>query len=281
MKKISKTGIITIASLTIVVLLSAVVGNMFLASPQRNGHPDRIPVLAYHSIMPHEFYYPRNVDNPWILLDETFYEQMAYLYKNDFTPLTATQLIDFLFYDGDLPDNPIVITFDDGYLDNYLFAAPILQEFGFTAIVFLITDSIQEATPIMTAYPTQFMSLTEIFASSDVFEYGSHSHAMHNMVDGVPLMVSESVADIRADIRQSFDVSVDFTSTFAYPFGRHSSNAITALQEEGVRIAFATHWGYVYRDTDPLLLPRLSVTSDWTPEQFSSIVGGRWGRWAR
>ena len=234
-----------------------------------------IPVLAYHSIMPREFYYPLNVDNPWILLDEVFYEQMRYLYENGFNAVTTRQLKDFLFHEVHLPENAIVITFDDGYLDNYLYAAPILRKFGFTAMMFLITNAIQETTPAMTAYPTQFMSTAEILASVDVFEHGSHSHAMHLALGGVPPMVNESVENIRADLRQSFEAPLTFTTGFAYPHGRYSDNALTALALEGVQFAFTTHVGYVYRDTEPLLLPRFSVTSDWTMEMFSDIVWGR------
>ena len=238
--------------------------------------PVRVPVLAYHSIMSHEFYYPINVDNPWIILDTVFYEHMRFLYENAFVALTAEQLKDFLFYGGDLPPNPVVITFDDGYLDNYLFAAPIMRQFGFVGMMFLITGDIAEETPAMTAYPTQFMSLAEIHAGADVFEYGSHAHHMHQFDDnGVPLLALESVENIRTDIRQSFEAPLAFQPIFAYPFGRHSPNAIQALQEEGVEIAFATHWGYVYRDTDPFVLPRFSVTPEWTAEQFSDIVRGR------
>ncbi|MCL2396804.1 MAG: polysaccharide deacetylase family protein [Defluviitaleaceae bacterium] len=238
----------------------------------------RIPVLVYHSIMPHQFYYPTNADNPWILLDGVFYQQMRYLYENDFTPLTTQQFLDFMFNNADLPENPVLITFDDGYLDNYLYAAPIMREFGFTGIIFIITNNIEEETPAMAAYPLQFMSLAELNAAVDVFEYGPHGHHMHQFVDGTPMFSVESEENIRSDIRQSFDVPILWQSVFAYPFGRHSENAISALKAEGVQAAFATHWGYVYRNTDPFVLPRFSVTPDWTPELFSDIVWGRHGR---
>jgi len=238
--------------------------------------PMRLPVLAYHSIMPRGFYYPLNVNNPWILLDEVFYEHMKYLYENGFTALRTDQLMDFLFYGGDLPEKPVVITFDDGYLDNHLFATPIMREFGFTGMMYLITSTISEITPAMATYPTQYMSMAEIHASMDVFEYGIHTHAMHSHVDGVPSLAAESVERIRADIRKSLEVPIPFTAGFAYPGGVFSDNAISALMEESVRFAFTTQLGYVSRDTNPYMLPRFSVTSDWTPEQFSEIICGRW-----
>ena len=205
--------------------------------------PSRLPVLAYHSVVSRQFYFPINEPNQYILLDEVFYEQMRYLYENGFNSITSCQLIDFLFYDGILPENPIAITFDDGYLDNYLFAAPIMRKFGFTGMVFLITGNIPETAPTMTAYPIPFISAAEILASTDVFEFGSHAHYMHRAIDGVPPFATESVENVRADIRKSFEAPLTFRTGFAYPHGRYSDNAIQALREEGVRFAFATHWG--------------------------------------
>jgi len=225
--------------------------------------------------MSREFYYPIHTENPMILLDETFYEQMRYLFDNDFTPLTTEQLIEFLFYDGELPQNPVIITFDDGYLDNYLFAAPILRQFGFTGMQFLITSDIPESTQTMTAHPMRYMSETEILNSVDVFEFGSHTHDMHHFVNGVSILQSASVEDILGDLTLSFDSPLTFRTGFAYPYGRYSDNAMAALRAAGVRFAFTTRLGYVYRDTNPLLLPRFSMEPHITHEMFSDIVWGR------
>ena len=249
-------------------------------APQYTNMPLRIPVLAYHSILPAEYYYPNHVDNPWVLSLDTFYMQMRYLYENNFNTITSSHLISYLFYGGALPDNPVILTFDDGYLDNALFAAPIMRQFGFTGMQFLITGLIPEYTQPMAVNPIQHMSLTEIMDIVDVFEFGSHTHAMHDTVNGVPLLVSSGVDAIREDILRSFEYPLTFTTGFAYPFGRHSNNARQALQDAGVRFAFTTQWGYLGRNTNPLLIPRFSITGnppEWPMSKFSDIVWGRWG----
>jgi len=238
----------------------------------------RIPVLAYHSVMPTEYYYPRNVNNPWILYLDTFYLQMRYLYENNFSPISSYQLKNFLFYGGYLPYNPIVLTFDDGYLDSALFVAPIMRQFGFVGMQFLITDYIPDSPQTMTASPVQFMSEQDILGAMDVFEFGSHSHAMHRFVDGVPLLESASIEEIKADILHSFTYPLNLTTGFVYPFGRYGYNALEALAEAGVLFAFTTHEGYLEQDTPPLLIPRFSILGGpegWSMEHFSNVVWGR------
>ncbi|MCL2353382.1 MAG: polysaccharide deacetylase family protein [Defluviitaleaceae bacterium] len=244
-------------------------------------HRDRrqlVPVLTYHSIMPVEYYYPLNADNPWILREDVFYAQMRYLYENGFNTLNTTQLVDFLFYEGQLPPNPVVITFDDGYLDNMLFAAPIMQQFGLNGIIFTITSLIEGETQAMTAYPMQFMSEADMASIMDVFEFAAHGHYFHQVVDGVAMLASESVADIKADVLRSFETPLTCRVSFAYPYGIHSPNALQALSEAGIRIAFTTRERYVRRNTNPLLLPRFSVwggEDGMTIERFSDTVRGR------
>ncbi|MCL2218175.1 MAG: polysaccharide deacetylase family protein [Defluviitaleaceae bacterium] len=266
--------VINLVKLCIFALIIAAVlfGKVLLPEPAAGTPAVRIPVLAYHSVMSREFYYPINVPNPWILSEEVFYGQMRFLYENDFTTLTVQQLKDFLFYGGELPLNPVILTFDDGYLDNYLFAAPILRQFGFTAMMFLITSAISEETPQMVVYPTQFMSEAEIITSMDVFEHGSHSHDMHRRIDGRPVLTFESAENIRADLLQSFEGPLTFRTGFAYPFGGYGPTVINVLKEEGVRFAFSTHEGFIYRDSNPFVLPRFSVTSDWTMDYFIQIL---------
>lgn len=237
----------------------------------------RIPVLTYHSVMPVSYYYPINVSNPWILQEAVFYQQMRYLYENNFNTVTSTQLIDFLFYEGELPPNPVIITFDDGYLDNKLFAAPILRGFGQTAMLFVVTDFMEDHPQTMAAYPLQFMSWCQVPDITDVFEIGSHAHAMHVVEDGISRLVSESMENVMADVLKSFTFPLTFTTGFAYPYGQHSHDAITALENAGVRFAFTTREAYFTPDTPAMLLPRFSVESGayaMTMERFSQTVRG-------
>ncbi|MCZ7667599.1 MAG: polysaccharide deacetylase family protein [Chloroflexi bacterium] len=99
----------------------------------------RVPILMYHYIsVP-----PADADiyrQDLSVTPENFRQQMAYLAENGYTPIDLYQLSAAITAKTDLPDKPVILTFDDGYLDNYENAFPVLQEFGFPGTFFIITD---------------------------------------------------------------------------------------------------------------------------------------------
>ena len=268
-------------SITLIIMTGGLVLLLFLAlilPPQEEAPVTRLPVLAYHGILGEPYYYPINVDNPWILSQAVFEEQMRYLYENGYQTITAAELYRFLQYGEALPENPVLITFDDGYLDNAVFAYPVMRQFGFTGILFMITSAIAEESGTIVAYPSLFMSFYDMEGIQGVFAFGSHTHDMHHYVyEDTPRFYVASVEEIRADLRESFGQPfLSIEAGFAYPYGRHSENAVQALREEGVPFAFTTYWGYVQQGSDRFRLPRFSIVTDITIERFSEIVSGSW-----
>lgn len=237
----------------------------------------KLPVLMYHSILGGE-YYTINANNQWVLSEEKFAEQMKYLHDNKFTTVTSEQLIDFLYNKVNLPGRSVLLTFDDGYLDNAVFAYPIMKEYGFTGIVFTVTSFITETQGNVAAYPLQYMSLTDMENTTDVFEYGSHSHDMHRLYRNTPVTLRASQDELREDLRTSFGYPLTLRNGYAYPYGEHNSRVRSALQAENIKFAFTTKSGYITMSSSPLTLNRFAITGDMSLEKFSEIVSG--GIWA-
>ena len=92
----------------------------------------KVLVLNYHKIenMNHSLSVP-----PW-----DFETQMKYLSDHGYTSISPDELYAALAGDGKLPDNPVLITFDDGYRDNYDNVFPILKKHKLKATIFVITS---------------------------------------------------------------------------------------------------------------------------------------------
>ncbi len=90
-----------------------------------------IPVLMYHHVSP----------NPGLVTvsPETFTDHMGYLARAGYTTLTADQFLGFLQGSYQAPAKSVVITFDDGYLDNYVYAYPTLRSLALHAVIFCVT----------------------------------------------------------------------------------------------------------------------------------------------
>jgi len=264
--------------ISIFVVIVAVITAVFTpAASAANDTAQRVPVLMYHSVLG-EKYYASNADNPWILSEENFAAQMKYLKDNGYSTITTEQLTGFLFDKKDLPEKAVMLTFDDAYLDSAVFVYPILKEYSFTGVVFAITSFITATAGTLKAYPLQYMSTDDMKNTADVFEFGSHSDNMHYLDKGVPRMARASKAEIKADLEKSFEYPLTFKNGFAYPYGKYNDLIKTALKEEGIRFAFTTNEGYVYRTSAPLSLNRFFISGDMGIGKFTEIVsGGRTG----
>lgn len=95
-----------------------------------------VPVLMYHHVSP----------NPGLVTvsPETFARQMSALSESGFNALGADQFLDFIMGRESVPEKSVLLTFDDGYLDNYVFAFPVLERYRLRATIFAVTGWITD-----------------------------------------------------------------------------------------------------------------------------------------
>jgi len=101
-----------------------------------------VPVLMYHSFGPDK---PGWLWNHLVMPAEVFQRQMRALRENGWTTISLAALHDHLARGAPLPEKPLVLTFDDGYLDNHTYAWPILKEYGHSAVIWVSTDFVDPA----------------------------------------------------------------------------------------------------------------------------------------
>ncbi len=96
-----------------------------------------VPVVMYHYVGPLKPGWPWN----WLVMPAPVFEgQMRMLRREGWTTISLDALHEHLLHDTPLPPKPIVLTFDDGYLDNWVFAYPILKKYGHHAVIWMSTD---------------------------------------------------------------------------------------------------------------------------------------------
>ena len=187
-----------------------------------------IPVLNYHQV-------EQKNGNPLTLWPDQFEAQMAYLAEEGYTPITIDEMMDALENGAPLPEKPVIITFDDGYADNYEYAYPILKKYGFKATIFLIYD-------FTNTYPN-YLTWDQIneMKESGLIHFESHTMTHANLAE------LTSVDELRHEIADSHDLlsqKLGYDMHYiAYPGGRVNAEIEEITRAAGYRGGFTVHYG--------------------------------------
>jgi peptidoglycan/xylan/chitin deacetylase (PgdA/CDA1 family) len=185
-----------------------------------------VPVLNYHQI--------NNEDHNALTLSATEFEaQINYLYREGYNAISPDQLADYLQYRKKLPSNPILITLDDGYADNYLVAYPILQKYHFTATIFVITDYVSRYGKYLT-----WNEIKEMSDNGLSFEAHTLSHiSLPKSPDGE---ISNQLFKSKEALEWRLGKKVEY---LAYPGGEYDQRVIQLTKDAGYRAAFTVNFG--------------------------------------
>ena len=96
----------------------------------------KVPIVIYHSIADEH----RHLWSFMSLPIRLFERQLAYLKRKAFQTVTLYDVYDYLKFGKSLPAKSIVLTFDDGYLDSWVYVFPLLKKYGMKGTVFVTTD---------------------------------------------------------------------------------------------------------------------------------------------
>lgn len=181
---------------------------------------EMVPILYYHQISDTD-------PSPYATNISNFREQMDYLYKNNYNTITFAELLEYMNSGTKLPEKSVILTFDDGWKDQYDNAFPILKSYGFTATFFIITN-----VTINNDYYPGYMSIADVQALHTAgMDIGCHSKT--HPVGG---LVNES-ADLDIEINESKDDLCGWLGecpkVFAYPEGVYNDTIMEWVKENG------------------------------------------------
>ena len=143
-----------------------------------------------------------------VTLDD-FEQHMKWLQEYGFTCITPGQLYDFVANGADLPEKPVLITFDDGYKDNYTNAFPIMKKYGMKGTIFVVTGFLGVYDNYLT-----WDQAKELLDAG--FNIESHTYSHKSMTEASDEDITKELVKSRQTIKEKLGIDSDF---MAYPTG--------------------------------------------------------------
>lgn len=219
----------------------------------------RVPILMYHHISD----LPPDADalrKSLTVSQERFNEQMKFLSEQGYTTIHLADLVNHLQTGAPLPEKPIILTFDDGYDDNYTNVFPTLKDFGFEGTFFIIGAPTDYGSP---GY-MRWEQVLELYENG--MEIGAHSLThRYNLGQFRPSIQDNEIIQ---DHQMMVDHLPNWTPLFSYPSGSYNAYTLSLLQKLGYIAAVTTKQGAAQSSEMPLELRRIRIRGEWSMAQF-------------
>lgn len=224
-----------------------------------------VPILMYHYISAAPSANDR-IRYGLSVTPEMFEAQLKLLQDNGCTTITLRDLYTYLAIGTPLPDNPIILTFDDGYLDNYTNAFPLLQKYGMIGTFFVLTGPADEGNPA-------YLSWDMIQEMNDGgMDIQLHSRAHLDMRNRSYDWLVFQLIGGRQSIEGHTGKPVNF---MAYPSGKYDANLLRFLRDTNFWAAVTTAAGRQHVLQDALLWERVRISGQMRLPDFAKLLGIR------
>ena len=216
--------------------------------------------LMYHSILEEDNNYSSDL---WQITRSQFVSHLKFLTDNRFS-----------FYDisyclrESLPSKGIAITFDDGIIDNYEIAAPLLLEKNIPFTIFVITDNIRRGI-------NHYMNESQLIqiSKNPLVTIGSHtrSHKRLSLLSYTEIL--NEVKESKDYLEQILGKSI---TAFSYPYGIYNNKIINVVKESGYKLAFNSNFNANYSTQSKHELSRTEIWNTDDLHHFKQKLNGDW-----
>lgn len=231
--KVRRKHIVEIISIITACFVTIMVFSSISASAEKK-EGIFVPIIMYHSILKDE-----NMWGDYVLSPVELEKDIVYLKTNGYTPIFVNDLISYVNYGEKLPSKPVIISFDDGYYNNYTYLFPLLKKYDFKATISVVGSftenySSGEEEPNPSYSCLRWQDINEM-RNSGYVEICNHTFDMHSNESrsGASRMKNESYEDYRSvfikDIFKMQDLCESYCgfkpNVFTYPFGAHDASS--------------------------------------------------------
>ena len=280
-----KKGWQALASIIMMMGILAVAGTQFAtesvsAQAKQEGIP--VPILMYHSVLKDPQRAGKHVVSPSVLEQD-----MKYLKNRGYTTVFVQQLIDYVYQGVPLPEKPVILTFDDGYLNNLTYVLPLLEKYDMKATISIVGAYTERAEEENDENPNYaYLKKQRIYemVQSGRIEIGVHSYDLHRQQDrkGASKKKGESTGQYQTMFRQDTQKAVSLLkesgvtpTVYTYPYGAISQESEPILKELGFQASLSCweRMNYLTRDPQKLWqLGRYNRPSGISTESFMQKV---------
>ncbi len=226
-----------------------------------------VPVLMYHHVSSHK-------GALVTISPENFESHISYLAKNGYKTLTLDEFLAFKKGELSLPKKSVLLTFDDGWIDNYLVAFPIIKKYGVKAAIFAVTDWVERASEgkrdsndiyipnhneskrlVCEEPASAVVNWDDLREMSSFFSVASHSNAHDNEELGMDEW-RDDLAFSKSLLKNGLGIE---TKHLCWPRGKYTNELIDLAQNLGFEALYTTKRGVNLADGDASEIKRISV----------------------
>ena len=223
-----------------------------------------LPVIMYHHIS--EDY---KALNDYVISPKELEEDFKYLRENGYTSILPKDLISYINGEKKLPENPVILTFDDGFESVYHYAYPLALKYGFSFVLAILGKEAEYYSQIndhniLYSYIT-WEEIKEL-SKSGIVEIANHTYDLHSTsprkgvnikrgesVDVYTKIISEDIESLQNMLKYNSDI---VPSVFVYPYGFFCDEADKLIKSLGFKVSFSCTEGmnYINQSKDSLHL---------------------------
>lgn len=216
-----------------------------------------VPIYMYHGVSSQLF--DKNSNEEWFVEPSEFEKHLKFLTENNYTSIFASDLSKAHNY-----KKPVIITFDDGYLDNYTDAYPLLKKYNMKATIFVVSDKINTAN-----YLTD-KNLKEM-SSSNLISIQSHTKTHPKLTD---ISLEQLEYELKYSKQALQEIVNKDVNVLAYPYGATNETVIKEASKY-YDTAFVTFGCKNYKKRIKMKMPRAGIFRHTSFDEFKSITKNR------
>ncbi len=235
-------------------------------TPDGESRTARLPILMYHYLSAPPAganIYRQDLSVP----PDLFAEHLDALSTAGYTTVSLYDLLEHLTQGAPLPEKPVIITFDDGYRDNYVNAFPLLRAHGMTATFFVITDFIDEERP---DYLSWDMAREMLAGGMSIESHGRNHFSLEDR--DADFLVWQALGSAET-IEYELGRRPHFVS---YPAGEYDRSTIDIFHSAHYWAGLTTTQGSTHSNDKLFELPRVRVRNTTTPENLIRLLELDW-----